>query len=154
MADTYDPKKVMITFGNQSLNEGIVDGTFLSLTRANRTRTVRVGSDGGVTIVVNNDRSSSLEITYRAGSQTNDLLEDLRQDEDGDDPVYKVGTLLIEDFSGRTLIEDENAFIDGPPDVEFSQDEPSRVWRLMLPKTKTVVRGSLEPVRIGGAGNV
>ncbi len=150
MVDTYDPKKVMVTFGNQAISDGIAEGTFLSLTRTNRTRSLRVGSDGRSTIVVNNDRSASVEITYRAGSKTNDVLEDLRQAEDGSSPSYLVGTFTVEDFSGRTLIEDENAFIDGPPDAEFSQDEPSRVWRLMLPGPKIVVRGGLEPARIGG----
>lgn len=149
MVDTYDPKKHVITFGGKAINAGIVDGTFFSLTRTSPTLSLRGGSDGGQTMVVNNDRSATFEVTYRAGSQTNDVLEDLRQPQDSEPGVYEVGTLLLKDMSGRTVISDENAFITTTPDVEGSQDEPSRTWQLMLPKPTITVRGSLAPPRIG-----
>lgn len=155
MVDTYDPKKVVAIFGNQVLNNGITEGTFLTVARTTQTRSYRVGADGTGTIVVSNDKSATLTLTLRAGSATNDVLRDMQQLEDGDNPIYQVGTLTVQDFSGRSLISEENAFITGPPaSVEYSDTEPSRVWTIMLPHPTIEVRGSLAPPRIGGVGNV
>lgn len=152
MADTYDPKSVNINFGGTSIKDGIADGTFVSATRNVRTRSVRVGSDGGSTIMVNPDRSAAIQITYLAGSATNNKLEAMRQDEDAG--VYKVGTLNIEYFDGGTAVFDQNAFIDGPPDVTFETGESTKTWTIICPRVTMQSRGTKAPPRIGGVGNV
>ena len=154
MATTYDPKKVNINFGQTSIKDGIADGTFVSVTRTARTRSVRVGSDGGATIQVNPDRSAAVQLTYLAGSATNDLLETMRQDEDATPGIYRVGTLNIEYFDGGTAVFDENAFIDGPPDITFETGESTKTWTIICPRVSMQSRGTLPPPRIGGVGNV
>lgn len=149
MAETYDPKKVHINFGGTSIKKGIADGTFVSVTRTAPTRSTRAGSDGGVTIQVNPDRSATIEVTYLASSKTNDILEDFRLKEDADPAVYEVGTLMIEDQNGKSLIVDENAFITGPPAVSFSTGEETRVWTWMCPDVTINARGNNAPPRIG-----
>ena len=150
MVDTYDPKSIIVTFGDRNINQGIVEGTFLSLTKSNDTRTFRIGSDGGATIQVNPDDSAVVEITYRYGTSGNDTLEDLREDEDATPAIYRVGTFVIEDFNGGTFVVDENAFIMGPPlTQDFGQDEPNRVWKIGLPKPRINTRGTSAPPRIG-----
>lgn len=156
MADTYDPKQVTFTFGNQPLSAGIVDGTFITVTKTNDTRSLRVGSDGRATIQVNPDGSAIVEVTYRAGSSTNDVLESLRQDEDAG--IYRVGTLTIEDMSGvegsRTFVSDENAFLMGQPlTTEFAQTESQKTWKWGLPDPTIQTHGTKSPARIG-EGNV
>ncbi len=154
MASTYDPKSVNINFGQTSIKAGIADGTFVSATRSVRTRSVRIGSDGGATIQVNPDRSAAVQITYLAGSKTNDLLEEMRQDEDGFPGIYKVGTLSITYLDDGSAVFDENAFIDGPPDISFETGESTKTWTIMCPSVVMTSRGTAAPVRIGEAGSV
>lgn len=149
MANTYDPKSVNISFGGTSIKAGIADGTFVTAARTARTRSVRVGSDGGTTIQVNPDRSVTVQITYLAGSPTNTVLEDFRKSEDGFPGVYKVGTLSIEYFDGGSAIFDEDAFIDGPPDIPFETAESQRTWTFVCPSGTMNSRGTAAPERIG-----
>ena len=150
MVDTYDPKSLLISFGNTSIKDGIADGTFLTIARTNRTRTVRVGSDSGATIEVNPDRSAVVQITYRASSQTNNVLNKMRELEDADpEPVYPVGTLTVEYSNGNIIVVDDNAFIDGPPDVTYSTGEETRTWTIICPRCKMNVLGTNSPPRIG-----
>lgn len=154
MASTYDPKSVNINFGNKSIKAGIADGTFVSVTRSVRTRSVRVGSDGGQTIQVNPDRSAAVQLTYLAGSATNTVLDEMRQGEDGFPGIYKVGTLSIEYFDEGSAVFDENAFIDGPPDITFETGESTKTWTIICPNVVMNSRGTAAPERIGGVGNV
>lgn len=152
MVDTYDPKSVLISYGNKSIKDGIADGTFLTVTRTARTRSVRVGSDSGATIEVNPDRSAVVQITYRASSQTNNILNDMRAGEDLQPAgFYPVGTLTVEYTDGGVVVTDDNAFIDGPPDVTYSTGEETRTWTIVCPRSKMDVRGTVSPPRIGDA---
>ncbi len=154
MSNTYDPKSVNINFGGTSIKAGIADGTFVTGARTARTRSGRVGSDGGTTIQVNPDRSGTVQITYLAGSPTNTVLENFRKSEDGFPGVYKVGTLSVEYFDGGTALFDENALIDGPPDVTFETGESQKTWTFYCPSLTMNSRGTAAPERIGGVGNV
>ena len=147
MVDTYDPKQVNISFGGKSIKAGIADGTFVTASRNVRTRTFRPGGDGGGTIVVATDKSVALSITYLAGSETNDKLEDMRKSDDAG--VFKVGTLNIEYFDGGSGVSDENAFIDGPPELTFEGGESTRTWTFICPSGKITTRGTGSPERIG-----
>lgn len=152
MIGTYDPKSVFINYGGVSIKDGIADGTFISISRTVRTRSLRVGSDGGSTIQVDPNRSATIQITYLASSSTNDILDDFRKSEDGTLPIHPVGTLQIEYGDGETLIVDQNAFIDGPPDVSFSTGEETRVWTFICPNAQISARGTNPPPRIGSTG--
>ncbi len=154
MVDTYDPKSVQINFGGTSIKNGIADGTFVSVVRTARTRSVRVGSDSGSTIMVNSDRSATVQLTYLAGSATNDVLDEMRQDEDAIPAIYKVGTLNVSYFDGGTVVVDRNAFIDGPPDVTYSSGEETRTWTIICPNVQMNVKGTASPPRIGAVGSV
>ena len=151
MVATYDPKSIHINFGGTSIKDGIADGTFLTATRTAPTRSLRVGSDGGATIMVNPDRSATVEITYLAASKTNTILDEFRRVEDADPGIYPVSTLVIEDFNGESLISDDSAFIVGPPAVSYSTGEETRVWTFMLPNASINARGNNAPPRIGAS---
>jgi hypothetical protein len=149
MADTYDPKSVLINFGGTSIKDGIADGTFVSVVRNARTRTVRVGSDSGATIMVDPNRSAVVQLTYLAGSATNTVLDKIRESEDATPAIYKVGTLSIEYLNGDTAVVDNNAFIDGPPDITYETGESTRTWTIICPNVTMNARGTDSPIRIG-----
>jgi hypothetical protein len=154
MANTYDPKNYFINFGGQSIKNGIADGTFINITRNARQRSVRVGSDGGATIQVDPNRSATITLTYLAGSDTNTILDKMRESEDATPAIYKVGTFQLSYLNGDTFAIDNEAFIDGPPDITGETGESTRTWTIICPSIKMNSRGTDAPIRIGGVGNV
>ena len=138
----YDPKDVVITWDGVLLNEGIADGTFITVTRNERTFALSVGGDGGSTRVRNNNRSGLVTVTLRMGSETNAQLSDKVKDEESGTP--HVAPLLVQDFSGNTLHSSEQAFLDGFPDDSMGTEEGTREWTLLCPILSMDPRGSLE----------
>ena len=144
---TYDPKLVNISYGGKPIKDGIADGTFITAARTTQTMSSRNGSDGGFTIQANPDQSVTVSITYLAGSKTNDILEAMRAPQDVG--VHAVGVLSIEYFDGGSAVFDENAFITGPPDVNFETAESPKTWTIICPKCVMTSRGTAAPPRIG-----
>ncbi len=125
----YDPREVIIEWGGINLNEGIAEGTFITVSRNVRAWALNVGGDGGGTRVRSHNRSGVVEVTLRRGSATHNKLSDrAKEDENG---TSHVESLLIRDFSGETKHDAPQAFLDGPPDDEFGTDEGNAVWRLL-----------------------
>ncbi len=149
MPGTYDPKSVQISFGGTSIKDGIADGTFVSVVRSARTRSVRVGSDSEATIQVDPNRSATVQLTYLASSATNSKLDDFRKSEDATPAIYKVGTLSITYLDGTTAVIDKNAFLDGPPDITYETGESLRTWTIICPNVTMNARGTNPPERIG-----
>ena len=138
----YDPKQVIITWDGVPINEGIAEGTFITIARNTRTWALNVGGDGGATRVHSNDRSVVVTVSLRMGSGTNDLLSSRVADEELDPPVSHVGALTIMDNTGNTLHFAEQAFLDGPPDDEFATEEGNRDWVLLAPVMSMGVGGN------------
>jgi hypothetical protein len=138
----YDPKQVTITWLGQQLNIGISEGTFVAVTRAERNSSLNVGGDGRATMVINNNRSGTIAITYRAGSSSNDYLTDRLLEDEADPETKNVGPLVIQDFSGATLHSDPQAFLNGPPDDERGTDENDREWTFECPELTMEPRGN------------
>ncbi len=129
----YDPKQVIITWDGVAMNEGIAEGTFITIARNTRTWTISVGGDGGATRVHSNDRSVTITVTLRMGSATSESLASRVIDEEKDPPTPHVAALSIKDGSGNTLHFAEQAFLDGPADDSFGTEEGSRDWVLLAP---------------------
>lgn len=138
----YDPKEVTITWRGIPLNSGIVDGTFITVVRTSRNSALNIGSDGGGTMVINNDRSGTIGLTLRSGSDTNDTLSDVVNIDESGTGLKAVGELEVRDFSGRTLHFAEEAFLDGPPDDEFANDESEIPWAFQCHDLKMNSRGN------------
>ena len=140
----YDPKQVVATWDGIDLNKGIVEGTFITIARTTRTFTINVGGDGGGTRVKSNDRSVTITLTLRAGSETNGQLSDRVADEELPNPVTHVAPLMIKDLSGNTLHKAPQAFPDGPPDDEFATEEGEIEWTFLALEGSMARRGANE----------
>ena len=138
----YDPKEVTFSWRGIPLNSGIVDGTFITVGRTNRNASLNKGADNGSTLVVNNDRSGTVTLTLRGGSDTNDTLTSINNLDEAGIGLKAVGPLEVKDFSGRSLHFDAEAFLEGPPDTEFSNEESDTSWTFMCPDLKMNVGGS------------
>ena len=138
----YDPKEVIFTWRGITLNEGIVDGTFITANRNERNASMSTGADGRSTMVINNNRSGTITLVLRAGSNTNDTLANIVGLDESSLGQKSVGAIEVRDFSGNTLVFDEEAFLDGPPDVEFANEEGENTWTFICPDVNIGARGS------------
>lgn len=138
----YDPKKVSISFLGKSYNAGIITGTFIEISRAERNSSLNVGGDGGATMVINNNRMTTVSLTLRAGTDSNDGLTDVLEQDEADNDTKNVGTLMIKDLMGRSLHIDYEAFLNGPPDPSYSTDEGEYTWTWECPNMAITPRGS------------
>ena len=71
--NTYDPKKVIITFGGVPIT-GFADGTFVQIDPNAEMWTKKVGADGEVTRSQSNDNTHTVQITLQQSSASNDYL--------------------------------------------------------------------------------
>ncbi|MFB3107158.1 MAG: phage protein [Pseudomonadales bacterium] len=138
----YNPKEVVFIFDGIPLESGIIDGSFITLSRVSRNASINVGADGGGTLVRINDKSVTVTLSLRKGTNTNDKLMDIIAAEEAIDGQKRVGPVTIEDFSGRSLSFGQEGFLDGPPDDEFSNDEGEVTWTWMVLEMEVDVRGS------------
>lgn len=138
----YNPKEVVFIFDGIPLESGIIDGSFITLSRVSRNASINVGADGGGTLVRINDKSTTVTLSLRKGSVTNDKLMDIIAAEEAIDGQKRVGPVTIEDFSGNSLSFGQEGFLDGPPDDEFSTDEGEVTWTWMVLEMEVDVRGS------------
>jgi hypothetical protein len=130
----YDPKQVIATWvpltpgvGVINLNEGIAEGTFISISREKRSYTKKMGSDGEGTRVRSNDRSGTVTVTIRGGSATNDKLSTVL-DIAENTGLGNLGPLAVDDFTGTSLATSPQAYIEGWPDKEYADDESDNDW--------------------------
>lgn len=125
MAFTYDPKRVIVTFGGVPIF-GFADGSFVSVTAANDRFTKKVGADGEVARVRGNDDTSEVTITLMATSPSNTYLSQIL----GVDRLTNLGQLPLQivDLSGSVLFFWPLAWIKKAPDVEFSKEVGDRAW--------------------------
>lgn len=137
MADLkkYNPKEVDFIFDGINLSAGIIDGTFITVARNVRQFSLNVGGDGGGTRVESNNLSGVVAITVRKGSPTNALLTGR---------IGIVKPLMVKDNSSAgTLHKSPEAFLDGPPDDEFSTEESDVVWTFLCLVLGEDIRGGL-----------
>ena len=127
---TYDPKKVDIVFAGFRL-EGFVDGTFVKVSPKSVRFSSKSGVDGEVSRSRMHDTRKDVEITLMQTSESNDRLSQVfRADTDAVNGEG-VGSFLLQDRGGTTLIEG-TAWITSDPDAEFGAEAGGRVWKLEL----------------------
>lgn len=122
---TYDPKKVIITFGGVPIL-GYADGTFVSVTPSNDRFSKAIGADGEVARTKSNDNTHEVTITLIQSSLSNSYLSGILNA----DRLTNEGVLplSITDLSGTTLMFWKDAWIRTDPDVEFSKETGERAW--------------------------
>lgn len=122
---TYDPKKIVITFGGRQIT-GYADGSFVTVRRNADGWSLQMGTDGEGTRSKSNDNSGQVEISLMQSSLSNDFLSQIAIS----DQVANAGLLplLVKDVDGNFLATAEQAFIKKLPDSEFGREAASRSW--------------------------
>jgi hypothetical protein len=136
----YDPAKVRVTFAGSPLS-GFADGTFITASRRNPTWSMTAGADGEVARSKSNDRTGTVVITLLQSSQSNDALSaKAALDELSGTGV---GSILIQDLFGTTLVQGEVGFIEKPADVVLAKEIEAREWTILVDRMNMTVGGSL-----------
>jgi len=123
---TYNPKKVLLTFGGIPIS-GFAKGTFIKVTPSADTYTKYVGADGEVARAQSSDDTSSVEITLMKTSDSNAYLNTIKES----DKLIGDGVLplSITDLStGQEVMFWAQAWIKKAPDKEYGDDVPTRNW--------------------------
>lgn len=127
MVLTYDPKQVSVIVGGKIMS-GFADTTFIKASRNEQAFNLKVGVDGEGTRAKSNNLSGKVEITLMQSSSSNDDLSAFA----AADELANAGVvpLLINDKSGRTVLQATTAWIQKYADVEFAKETSTRTWIL------------------------
>lgn len=132
---TYDPKKFDIVYAGIHLNEGVADGTFVVYSSTTPAFSSKAGTDGEVTRSRQHDRRSTVRLTLMQTSEVNDRLSTALAADMAAQNGLGVGSFLIRDRSGTTLIEASRAWIMDDPDLNLEQTASTREWVFELADT-------------------
>lgn len=124
---TYDPKKVIITYGGIPIG-GYADGTFLSVEPNAESWTKKVGADGEVVRAMSNDNTHTVTFTLQQSSESNKYLSNCKNM----DKLTGQGmqSLSITDLNGETLFFWQQAWISTDPTYEYAKEATDRQWVL------------------------
>ncbi len=125
MIGTYDPKKVVCSFGGIVLT-GIKDGTFIEVERHEDTFTPVVGSSGEESWTKSANRSGKITITLMSTSQDNDAMNAVLQQ----DELLGTGVrpFFLKELNGTTICHAPNARISKPPKIERAKEQGGTEW--------------------------
>jgi hypothetical protein len=124
---TYDPKKVIITFGGTPIS-GFPDGTFLSIKGSAERFTRKVGADGEVVRSRSNDDTHEVTLTLSQTSPSNSYLSTILEIDRLTNKGIK--PLSITDLGGSSLYFWPEAWISKDPDADFAKEAGERAWVL------------------------
>jgi hypothetical protein len=128
MLKTYDPNLYDVIFAGVRLNEGTADGQFVQVEFNAPAFTKKVGADGTVTRARSADRSGSLTVTLMQTSAINDVLSGIHLADRSAPNGQGVGSLLIQDRAGTTVLRASKAWIADDPSVTLEMEATTREW--------------------------
>jgi len=140
IVNTYSPKDVKVDIGGYIL----VGWEDISISRTSAGFIPVRGIRGKHTRVPSLDTSASLTITLHQASPSNDVLSAIHSQ----DLVKGTGRLAItlKDYSGRTVISSDEAYILSYPEVVFSRDFEFRAWTIFCQSTSEyTIAGNTKP---------
>ncbi len=139
----YNPSDVRIIWGPTQLNVGIPQGTFVTLSRTERTWTHLKGGDGEAARSRTNNFAGRVDFILRKGSATNTALSLQLQADELTGVIVLPFSLL--DFNALTVWASPSAYLEGWPDDVYSTDETNRNWSLICDPMIPFPGGSLQP---------
>lgn len=126
----YDPDRVVIYLAGIRV-QGFADGEFLTYKRQSPGFAIVVGTDGEVARSKSNNKTIEIVIKLLQTSASNLALSALHNTDLNAINGAGVGTLLIQDTSGNTLIQSPQAWIVQSPDGSMDRTAKAREWTIM-----------------------
>ncbi len=138
LVKTYDPKKVIVTFGGVPIT-GFADGTFVQVDPNAESFTRKVGADGEVVRAKTNDNTHTVVITLQQSSASNSFLGNAYNT----DKLTGAGMLplSITDLNGGTIAFWPQAWIQTDPSWGYAKETTDRGWTLHTGQIATNAKG-------------
>lgn len=128
---TYSADEVSLSFAGILLDSGYADGEFVSIEMASDDFLAKVGADGEVARAKSNNRMATIKIKLLQGSQGNDRLSALRQQDLAGTNGAGVGVFSLRDrSSGVQLAHAEKTWISHAPTVSRAREVVEYEWTL------------------------
>lgn len=138
-AKFYDPDQVVVYFAG-GLIQGFADGEFITVEMLSDGFGDVVGTDGEVARSKSNDRRANVVIKLLQTSASNLFLSGIHTADLNAPNGAGVGSLLIQDLQGNTLINAVSSWIVKYPAASFDRTAKSREWTIRC-ASLTVVEG-------------
>ncbi len=123
MVKTYDPKKVLISFGSHSVS-GYSDGTFVSIEASGDGISKKVGCDGEIVRSIDPNSSAKISLTVL---QTSPTVAFCQQNYDRDRETGEgLLPLVVKDLKGGLIFSTESAWVIKPPTREYGKESADR----------------------------
>lgn len=123
---SYSPENVMILVAGVYRLEGLMAGSFLTISKNSPIAVTERTADGTVARLINKDDSYSVAVTLTSTTEANDFLTKIalidRATNKGIFPIF------IKDTTGSSMFFSPSAWIEVIPDQEFTDDISPRVW--------------------------
>ena len=138
---TYTPEDVdLLVAGYRVMG---FDG--ISISQSLPRFSVRRGARGFNTRIRQTDTSATISVTLNMTSESNTVLSELvRQQQAGNLPALEV---VFKDFSTKSQLQSNKAFILTYPEMTFQSDTTDREWQIFCLTTSIYVVGSGEGLR-------
>lgn len=138
----YDPDQVLVYFAGRRL-QGFADGEFITVAQDSDGFGDVVGTDGEVSRSKTNDRRAVATVKLMQTSDSNDFLSTVHQSDLDAPNGAGVGTFIMQDLSGRTLVHDDAAWVQKFPDTSNDRTSKGVDWAIRLPSPTRVVGGNI-----------
>lgn len=137
-AATYDPSKVIITYGTTPV-VGLAEGDAITV-ETNTGWTKKVGMAGAVARARKADPTGTIKLKLLATSSSNDVFTVAHKA----DQITGAGKLplFIKDLSGRTLAFASEAWIEAVPSVALGAEVGDREWTFCGADVEILVGGN------------
>lgn len=132
MTKIYNPSEVTITFSALPFEGGLADGEFVSWSWDSNVADDVVGTDGEVSVSVNNDARATVTLKLMQTSDLNRVLVQLMNLRRRGGGALGIGPFaLMVGHTGETLVAPES-WILKPPDGSLDRTATAREWQIRL----------------------
>jgi hypothetical protein len=132
---SYTPEEVtvVISVGGQVHNvTGYAEGTFITATRNIPPAEAFQGSDNQGGRVKRRNTSRRVTLSLMQFTASNNFMEAWQAADEEASRNEFIGSVMIKDNSGTTLLHSNQAFIEVSPDIVFSNTAEQRDWTIFL----------------------
>lgn len=135
---TYDPKKVIIIYGNKQLT-GMAEDDMVTVKPLGDGATQYVGADGEVARSMDPNQTYEVTVNLAGTSKSNDYLSKIYNL----DRVTGKGCLplMVKDLSGTLLLSAAEAYIQNMPETGRNRQISSQAWVFNTGKVDNVIIG-------------
>lgn len=137
---TYDPSLITLSVAGIVLG-GFAEDEFVTVEQNAKRFEHKVGVTGTAARARILDRSALCTVTLLSTSESNDDLSALATSDDTTANGGGIGSFVLRDRGGTTLVQAADCWIEEVPPIAFARTVGNRVWKIRLGKITTYVSG-------------